>query len=103
VRALTDRVADVQGVLAATANPEHADEVTVSQPSAALEARAAAQSALDGLFLGLGAVALLLAALGGVAGVAIGSAAAVVIGALAGLLPSMRAARMPPTEALRSL
>ncbi|MFF7474798.1 FtsX-like permease family protein [Streptomyces sp. NPDC008092] len=171
VRAQTDHVTDVQQLLAATANPEHPDEVAVSQPSEALEARAAAQSALNGLFLGLGAVALLvggvgvantmvisvlerrseiglrralgatkghiriqflteailLAALGGVAGVVLGVVAtavyaevkgwatvvpalawggglgaAVAIGAVAGLLPALRAARMQPTEALRT-
>ncbi|MET7937434.1 ABC transporter permease [Streptomyces sp. NPDC005322] len=64
VRADTDHVTDVQQLLAATANPEHADEASVSQPSEALEARAAAQSALNGLFLGLGAVALLVGGVG---------------------------------------
>ncbi len=172
VRAATEQVADVQKVLAATANPQNAGEVKVSQPSSALVARAAAQSALNGLFLGLGAVALLvggigvantmvisvlerrseiglrrslgatradirlqflaeailLAALGGLAGVAIGTlattiythiknwatvvpplawagglGAAVAIGAIAGLLPAIRAARMQPTEALRTV
>lgn len=172
IRAQTEQVKDVQQVLAATAYPEHADEVVVSQPSAALEARAVAQSALNGLFLGLGAVALLvggigvantmvisvlerrseiglrrslgatrgnirlqflaeavlLAAMGGIAGVALGVAvtaayallkgwatvvppiawggglgAAVLIGAVAGLLPALRAARMQPTEALRTV
>ena len=39
--------------------PRTPNEVDVSQPSAALVARADAQSALNGLFLGLGAVALL--------------------------------------------
>src|SRR5205823_12731765 len=39
-------------------------QVNVSQPSQALTARAAAQSALNGLFLGLGAVALLVGAIG---------------------------------------
>jgi putative ABC transport system permease protein len=64
VRAQTDQVNNVQKVLAATANPENANEVSVSQPSAALVARAAAQSALNGLFLGLGAVALLVGGIG---------------------------------------
>ena len=54
----------VQAVLASTANPEAPNEVTVSQPSAALIARAQAQSALNGLFLGLGAVSLLVGAVG---------------------------------------
>ena len=54
----------MQGVLAATANPEHPDGVDVSQPSAALVARAQAKSALTGLFLGLGAVALLVGGVG---------------------------------------
>ncbi|WP_240778022.1 ABC transporter permease [Nonomuraea basaltis] len=172
VRAQTDQVEAVQKVLAATANPEHAGEVSVSRPSAALVARAAARSALNGLFLGLGAVALLvggigvantmvisvlerrseiglrrslgatrghirlqflseailLAALGGAAGVAMGAiataiyaavkgwatvipplawlgglGAAIAIGAIAGLLPALRAARMQPTEALRTV
>jgi putative ABC transport system permease protein len=64
VRAATDRVAAVQAVLGATANPEHPDAVNVSQPSAALVARAQAKSALTGLFLGLGAVALLVGGVG---------------------------------------
>jgi putative ABC transport system permease protein len=64
VRALTDQVNAVQSVLANTANPESPSQVTVSQPSAALVARAEAQSALNGLFLGLGAVALLVGAVG---------------------------------------
>jgi putative ABC transport system permease protein len=64
VRAQTDQVAAVQSVLAATANPENPGGVNVSQPSAALVARADAQSALNGLFLGLGAVALLVGAVG---------------------------------------
>jgi len=172
VRSVTSAVAAVQSVLAATANPESPNEVDVSQPSAALTARAEAQSALNGLFLGLGAVsllvgavgvgnimligvlerrseiglrrslgatkgqirtqflseAILLALLGGIAGVAAGAlataiyaqtkhwtvvipatawagglAAALLIGAIAGMLPAIRAARMSPTEALRTV
>jgi putative ABC transport system permease protein len=171
VRSETSQTAAVQSVLAATANPEAPNEVDVSQPSAALTARAAAQSALNSLFLGLGAVsllvgavgvgnimligvlerrseiglrralgatkanirgqflaeAILLALIGGAAGVASGAiataiyaqtknwtvvipttawagglTAALLIGALAGLLPALRAARMSPTEALRT-
>jgi putative ABC transport system permease protein len=64
VRAETDRVAAVQSVLARTADPEHPEQVDVSQPSAALVARAEAKSALTGLFLGLGAVALLVGGVG---------------------------------------
>jgi putative ABC transport system permease protein len=159
-------------VLANTANPASPNEVNVSQPSAALVARAQAQSAFNGLFLGLGAIsllvgavgvgnimligvlerrseiglrrslgatkgqiriqflseAILLALLGGAAGVGAGAlatavyastkswavvipfaawagglVAAILIGALAGLLPAIRAARMSPTEALRTV
>jgi putative ABC transport system permease protein len=169
LRAATDQVDAVHDVLAATANPENPGQVDVSQPSDALVARAQAKSALNGLFLGLGAVsllvgavgvanimiisvlerrseiglrralgaakghirlqflaeAMLLATLGGAAGLATGAAAtaiyahtkhwvtviptlawagglaaALLIGALAGLLPALRAARMSPTQAL---
>lgn len=64
LRAQNSQVAAVQSVLAATANPQAPNEVNVSQPSATLTARADAQSALNGLFLGLGAVALLVGAVG---------------------------------------
>jgi putative ABC transport system permease protein len=172
VRTVTNQTQSVYNVLAATANPESPNEVDVSQPSAALTARADAQGALNGLFLGLGAVsllvgavgvanimiisvlerrseiglrralgatkgnirtqflaeAILLALLGGAAGVAFGAlatavyahtkhwqtvvpavawagglAAAFAIGAVAGLLPAIRAARLSPTDALRTV
>jgi putative ABC transport system permease protein len=64
VRAQNEQVAAVQSVLAQSANPEAPSEVDVSLPSAALVARADAKSALNGLFLGLGAVALLVGAVG---------------------------------------
>jgi putative ABC transport system permease protein len=64
VRTQTSQVAAVQSVLAATANPQAPNEVQVSQPSDALTARAAAESALNSLFLGLGAVSLLVGAVG---------------------------------------
>ena len=64
LRAQNDRVVAVDNLLAATANPEDPSEVNVSQPSDALVAQADAKSALNGLFLGLGAVALLVGAVG---------------------------------------
>jgi putative ABC transport system permease protein len=60
----TSQTAAVDAVLAATANPAAPNEVDVSQPSSALVAQADAQAALNGLFLGLGAVALLVGAVG---------------------------------------
>jgi putative ABC transport system permease protein len=172
LRSVTSQVPAVQSVLAATANPEAPNEVEVSQPSAVLTARAQTEGALNGLFLGLGAVSLLvgavgvanimvisvlerrseiglrralgatkghirtqflseavlLACLGGAAGVLAGAlataiyastrgwafvlpasawaggfAASLAIGAVAGLLPAIRAARLSPTEALRTV
>ncbi|MGH9090706.1 MAG: ABC transporter permease, partial [Acidimicrobiales bacterium] len=171
-RARTDEVAAVDSVLAETANPENPGQVDVSQPSDALVAELQTKKAFSSLFLGLGAISLLvgavgvgnvmligvlerrseiglrralgatrgnirtqflseavlLALLGGAAGVAIGVgataiyavtqhwqvvipseawaggfAAALVIGAIAGLLPALRAARMSPTQALWSM
>ncbi len=162
----------VLGLLASAVNPEHPDQVQASRPTEAIEARAAAASAFTELLLGLGAVALLvgavgianimvisvleqrseiglrralgatkrhiavqfltesllLAAIGGTAGVATGGlitlayarirgwgvilparylgagiATALLIGALAGLYPALRASRMSPTEALRTV
>jgi len=64
VRAQTSHVAAVQALLGATADPEAPYDVQVSRPSDALVAEADAQSALNGLFLGLGAVALLVGGVG---------------------------------------
>jgi len=171
VRTNPEATEDVADVLAATANPEAPDEVDVTQPSDALEARAQVDESLTALLLGLGGVALvvggvgianvmvisvlerraeigirralgatrrhiriqflvesmLLAGLGGAAGVAIGAAitsvyansrdwsftvpalglvggiaVSVVVGALAGLYPAVRASRLAPAEAVRS-
>jgi len=64
VRARTDQVDQVHAVLAQTANPQAPSEVDISQPSAALTARAAAEGAFNSLFLGLGLVALIVGAVG---------------------------------------
>jgi putative ABC transport system permease protein len=67
VRTAPDRQAvttAVDRLLGRQANPENPDEVDVSQPSAALTAQADAKGALDTLYLGLGAVALLVGAIG---------------------------------------
>jgi putative ABC transport system permease protein len=54
----------VHEVLATPANPEHPNQVTVARPSDVLVARAATKGALNSLFLGLGAVSLLVGAIG---------------------------------------
>jgi putative ABC transport system permease protein len=171
VRANQNDVVAVSNLLAATADPQNASGVDVSRPSDALKARAAAKGQFTTLLLGLGAVALLvgaigianimvisvlerrgeiglrralgatrrhistqflaesalLAAIGGLVGLALGAgateiyavsrsepfviplyvlvaapAAGFVIGALAGLYPAGKAARLSPTEALRA-
>jgi putative ABC transport system permease protein len=64
VRTDPDRVEGVRDGIGRTANPEHPEEVNVSRPSDALEAKAAAKTAFTSLFLGLGAVALLVGGVG---------------------------------------
>jgi len=64
LRAQTDHVNAVDAVLAATANPEYPNQVAVARPSDALVAQADAEGALNSLFLGLGAVSLLVGAIG---------------------------------------
>ena len=64
VRTDPDFVDDVRAVLPATANPEFPEEVEVDRPSDALEAKEAADDAFTALFLGLGAVALLVGGVG---------------------------------------
>ena len=51
-------------MLAATANPEHPDEVDVSRPSDALTAKDAIDTTLRALLIGLGGVALLVGGIG---------------------------------------
>jgi putative ABC transport system permease protein len=171
VRTAQDQVTQVSNLLPPTANPRDPSSVSVNRPSDLLEARAAAKGQFTTLLLGLGAVALLvgaigianimvisvlerrgeiglrralgatrrhisvqflaesalLAAIGGIAGLAIGAgateiyaaskhepfivplyalitapASGLLIGALAGLYPATKAARLSPTEALRA-
>jgi putative ABC transport system permease protein len=64
VRAETTQVNAVYNVLASTANPENPSEVDVTQPSSTLVAEADTKGAFNGLFLGLGAIALLVGAIG---------------------------------------
>jgi putative ABC transport system permease protein len=64
VRTDPDSVERVHSLLGATASPEHPEEVDVSRPSDALQARAEAKTAFTSLFLGLGAVALLVGGVG---------------------------------------
>jgi len=64
VRAETDHTADVAGMLARTADPENPEQVSVSRPSDALSARLAITGSGTLLFLGLGAVALLVGGVG---------------------------------------
>ncbi|MBC6461960.1 ABC transporter permease [Actinomadura sp. HBU206391] len=63
-RSRESQVEAVHRVLAATANPRTPGDVSVSRPSEALKASRAADVTLNGLLLGLGAVALLVGGVG---------------------------------------
>jgi putative ABC transport system permease protein len=64
VRTDQNSVTNVSNLLGPTANPNDPSGVNVSRPTDALEARAAAKGQFTTLLLGLGAVALLVAAIG---------------------------------------
>ena len=64
VRADPERVAEADSLLGAAADPQNPEQTKVSRPSSALQARADAQSTLTAVFLGLGAVALLVGGVG---------------------------------------
>jgi putative ABC transport system permease protein len=64
LRAATSKVQAVDNLLAYQASPQNPTGVTVAQPSVALTAQEQAKGAFNGLFLGLGAVALLVGAVG---------------------------------------
>lgn len=64
LRTHPDQVEGVRALLARTANPEAPNEVQVSRPSDALEAKAAVDANLTRLLLGLGAVALIVGGVG---------------------------------------
>jgi putative ABC transport system permease protein len=63
-RSTDSSVPYVKSVLAGTASPKSPTDVTISRPSDALTAQLAAKSAFNALFLGLGAVALLVGGVG---------------------------------------
>jgi putative ABC transport system permease protein len=64
VRTTDGGIDPVRRVLPATVNPETPEEVEVSRPSDVLAAQEAANTAFTSLFLGLGAVALLVGGIG---------------------------------------
>ncbi len=64
VRADEATLGATRDLIPATVNSEHPEEVDVSRPSDALEAKAAAEGAFTSLLLGLGAVALLVGGVG---------------------------------------
>ncbi|ETK32270.1 ABC transporter permease [Microbispora sp. ATCC PTA-5024] len=64
VRVAQDRVEQVAGLLALTADPANPEQAEVNRPSDALTARLAVAQSGAALFLGLGAVALLVGGIG---------------------------------------
>ncbi|WP_245930305.1 ABC transporter permease [Allonocardiopsis opalescens] len=64
LRADPDDIETVREVAAVTADPDSPEEVEVTRPSDALEARAATETAFTALLLGLGGVALLVGGVG---------------------------------------
>src|SRR5258705_12229626 len=64
VRTVTERTVEVAGLLNRATNAVEPDTVAVSRPSDALSARLAAAGSGTALFLGLGAVALLVGGIG---------------------------------------
>jgi putative ABC transport system permease protein len=64
LRATESQVISVRDVLARTTNPAEPSGVRVSRPSDALAAKQATDTALNGLLLGLGAVALVVGGVG---------------------------------------
>lgn len=63
-RSADDRVAAVRALIPRTANPQTPSAVQVSDPSAALQAKAATEGAFSTLLLGLGGIALLVGGVG---------------------------------------
>ncbi|MFD6874846.1 MULTISPECIES: ABC transporter permease [unclassified Streptomyces] len=63
-RSADDRVAEVRDLIARTANPRTPSAVSVTDPSAALQAKAATEGAFSTLLLGLGGIALLVGGVG---------------------------------------
>jgi putative ABC transport system permease protein len=64
VRVMEGQVEATRAILNRTANPEKPSETNISRPSDALSAQVAAKGAFTSLFIGLGAVALLVGAVG---------------------------------------
>lgn len=63
-RSSDESVDGVRSILGQSVNPEHPEEVKVSRPSDALQAQLAAKATFLTMFLGLGAVALLVGGVG---------------------------------------